>query len=74
MTFGQEVKLGDNGDEGKYKVDPAIVSGLYADWVIPLTKEVEIDYLLRRLNWNHIDIGCWCYLPNKDHSCDKTAF
>ncbi|KAK8991738.1 hypothetical protein V6N11_062734 [Hibiscus sabdariffa] len=50
MTFGQEVKLGDNGDKGKYKVDPAVVSGLYGDWVIPLTKEVEIEYLLRRLD------------------------
>ncbi|KAE8664297.1 Chorismate mutase 2 [Hibiscus syriacus] len=50
MTFGQEVKLGDGGDKGKYKVDPAVVSGLYGDWLIPLTKEVEIEYLLHRLD------------------------
>ncbi|XWS70500.1 hypothetical protein CRYUN_Cryun03dG0053300 [Craigia yunnanensis] len=50
MTFGQEVKLGDDGDKGKYKVDPAVVSRLYGDWVIPLTKEVEVEYLLHRLN------------------------
>ncbi|GMJ15834.1 chorismate mutase 2 [Hibiscus trionum] len=50
MTFGQEVKLGDDGGKGKYKVDPAVVSALYGDWVIPLTKEVEIEYLLRRLD------------------------
>lgn len=48
MTFGQEVKLGDNGHN--YKVDPAIVSRLYGEWVIPLTKEVEIEYLLHRLD------------------------
>ncbi|KAE8732824.1 Chorismate mutase 1 [Hibiscus syriacus] len=50
MTFGQDLKLGDGGEKGKYKVDPAVVSGLYGDWVIPLTKEVEIEYLLRRLD------------------------
>ncbi|GMI92446.1 chorismate mutase 2 [Hibiscus trionum] len=49
MTFGQEVKLGD-GSKGKYKVDPAIVSRLYGEWVIPLTKDVEVEYLLHRLD------------------------
>ncbi|XP_017983875.1 PREDICTED: chorismate mutase 2 isoform X1 [Theobroma cacao] len=50
MTFGQEVKLGDEGNKGKYKVNPAIVSRLYGDWVIPLTKDVEVEYLLHRLD------------------------
>ncbi|XP_039050946.1 chorismate mutase 2-like isoform X3 [Hibiscus syriacus] len=50
MTFGQEVKLGEDEDKGKYKVDPVVLSGLYGDWVIPLTKEVEIEYLLHRLD------------------------
>lgn len=50
MTFGQEVKLGDDGNIGKYKVDPAIVSRLYGEWVIPLTKDVEVEYLLHRLD------------------------
>lgn len=31
------------------KVDPKIIAKLYKDWVIPLTKKVEVDYLLRRL-------------------------
>ncbi|MBA0690582.1 hypothetical protein Goari_008248 [Gossypium aridum] len=50
--FGQEVKLGDDSDEnkGKYKVDPAVVSRFYGDWVIPLTKDVEVQYLLHRLD------------------------
>ncbi|MBA0622512.1 hypothetical protein Godav_008047 [Gossypium davidsonii] len=50
--FGQEVKVGDDSDEnkGKYKVDPAVVSRFYGDWVIPLTKDVEVQYLLRRLD------------------------
>ncbi|XVE97336.1 hypothetical protein REPUB_Repub03eG0010900 [Reevesia pubescens] len=50
MTFGQEVKLGDDGNKGNYKVDPAVLSRLYGDWVIPLTKEVEVEYLLHRLD------------------------
>ncbi|TYG67269.1 hypothetical protein ES288_D05G064900v1 [Gossypium darwinii] len=50
--FGQEVKVGDDSDEnkGKYKVDPAVVSRFYGDWVIPLTKDVEVQYLLHRLD------------------------
>lgn len=31
------------------KVKPEVVAKLYKDWIIPLTKKVEIDYLLRRL-------------------------
>ncbi|TYH15701.1 hypothetical protein ES288_A05G063100v1 [Gossypium darwinii] len=50
--FGQEVKVGDDSDEnkGKYKLDPAVVSRFYGDWVIPLTKDVEVQYLLHRLD------------------------
>lgn len=56
-VFGQNVTLEDNvrkididSKEAKCKVDPAIVSRLYADWVMPLTKLVEVEYLLRRLD------------------------
>nr|WGT69856.1 Chorismate mutase 3 [Crinum x powellii] len=52
-VFGQNVTLEDevsNGDEVKCKVDPCVVSRLYADWVMPLTKIVEVEYLLRRLD------------------------
>ena len=31
------------------KVDPEVIAKLYKDWIIPLTKKVEVDYLLRRL-------------------------
>ncbi len=31
------------------KVKPEVLVKFYRDWVIPLTKKVEIDYLLRRL-------------------------
>ncbi|CAA7026231.1 unnamed protein product [Microthlaspi erraticum] len=50
-TFGQEVKCGVSGDDEKnYKVDPLIVSRIYGEWLIPLTKVVEVEYLLRRLD------------------------
>jgi hypothetical protein len=32
-----------------YKVEPEIVAELYRKWVMPLNKEVQIQYLLRRL-------------------------
>lgn len=31
------------------KVDSEVVKRIYKEWVIPLTKKVEVDYLLRRL-------------------------
>lgn len=50
-TFGQEVKCVFSGaDENKYKVDPLVVSRIYGEWLIPLTKVVEVEYLLRRLD------------------------
>lgn len=33
-----------------YKVRPETVAELYAKWVMPLTKEVQVAYLLRRLD------------------------
>lgn len=49
MVFGQEVSL-DHDVKGHYKVDPAIVYRLYKEWIIPMTKNVELEYLLRRLD------------------------
>lgn len=50
MTFGQEVTLSDNKTVGEPKVDPSVVSRLYEEWVMPLTKLVQVEYLLRRLD------------------------
>lgn len=52
IAFGQEVKLDYDADNkpGKYKLDPSVVSRLYGEWVMPLTKLVEVEYLLRRLD------------------------
>lgn len=58
-TFGQDVSSsGDSsgGSDGaangglSYKVRPEVVAQLYEQWVMPLTKEVEVQYLLRRLD------------------------
>ncbi|XP_054798301.1 chorismate mutase 2 isoform X1 [Prosopis cineraria] len=49
-VFGQEVGPDHEENQGKYKVDPSVVSLLYEKWVIPLTKLVQVEYLLRRLD------------------------
>lgn len=50
MLFGQEVSLRNLNNDGKYKVDPSVVTRLYGDWIMPLTKLVQVEYLLRRLD------------------------
>ncbi|XP_047166323.1 chorismate mutase 2 isoform X1 [Vigna umbellata] len=50
-VFGQEVSLdSDNDGNGKSKFDPTVASRLYKNWVIPLTKEVQVEYLLHRVD------------------------
>jgi chorismate mutase len=52
LIFGQDATaVGENNaGGGKYKVEPLVLSRLYVDWVMPLTKEVQVDYLLKRLD------------------------
>ncbi|KAL1194444.1 Chorismate mutase 1 [Cardamine amara subsp. amara] len=56
-TYGQEVKVGmkekddeDGNGSHVYKISPILVGDLYGDWIMPLTKEVQVEYLLRRLD------------------------
>ena len=52
-AFGQEVRIMGEGDEAAdptYKINPKLVANLYGDWIMPLTKEVQVEYLLRRLD------------------------
>jgi len=49
-TFGQDIST--TGDSTRHKVDPEAVANLYRDWLMPLTKDVEVDYLMRRLEWD----------------------
>ncbi|PVF92515.1 putative ARO7-chorismate mutase [Serendipita vermifera] len=39
-----------NGKKGRFRVDVDAVEQLYEHYIIPLTKEVEVDYLLQRLD------------------------
>lgn len=49
--YGQEVNIGGEGNGSPvYKIRPSLVAALYGDWIMPLTKEVQIAYLLRRLD------------------------
>jgi hypothetical protein len=48
-------------------VDPDAIMGIYRDYVIPLTKEVEVDYLLQRLRsapttTDALDVAWACWL------------
>ncbi|KAI3452261.1 hypothetical protein Pfo_008926 [Paulownia fortunei] len=50
-TCGQEITV--NGGENTnpvYKITPSLVADLYGDWIMPLTKQVQVEYLLRRLD------------------------
>ncbi|XP_058009997.1 chorismate mutase 3, chloroplastic, partial [Hevea brasiliensis] len=51
-TFGQDIIINPQEEEAEpiYKVKPSLLVNLYGDWIMPLTKEVEVEYLLRRLD------------------------
>ncbi|KAE9449307.1 hypothetical protein C3L33_18790, partial [Rhododendron williamsianum] len=51
-TYGQEltVNVEEEGSEPVYKIKPILVADLYGDWIMPLTKKVQVEYLLRRLD------------------------
>ena len=38
------------GCAGQHKILPERVQALYESWIMPLTKQVEVQYLLRRLS------------------------
>lgn len=51
-TYGQEMPVNVEEDvaDPVYKIKPSLVADLYGDWIMPLTKEVQVQYLLRRLD------------------------
>ncbi|KAG6654202.1 chorismate mutase 3, chloroplastic [Carya illinoinensis] len=50
--FGQDVKINQEEDvaDPVYKIKPSLVADLFGDWIMPLTKQVQVEYLLRRLD------------------------
>lgn len=49
-VFGQEFVGKSDGRPPAYKIEPRLVAELYGEWIMPLTKEVQVQYLLRRLD------------------------
>jgi len=49
-TFGQDLNAPPGESAGLLRISPAAVAELYDRWVMPLTKEVEVEYLMRRLD------------------------
>ncbi|PHT29592.1 Chorismate mutase 1, chloroplastic [Capsicum baccatum] len=51
-TYGQELNRNEPENVGDpvYKIKPSLVAELYGDWIMPLTKEVQVQYLLKRLD------------------------
>ncbi|XP_068654720.1 chorismate mutase 1, chloroplastic-like [Aristolochia californica] len=51
-VYGQDLNVSEQANEGDpvLKIQPSLVANLYGDWIMPLTKEVQIAYLLRRLD------------------------
>lgn len=62
----------DNEDD-MYKINPNTVAALFEHWVMPLTKDVEVQYLLRRLEWDAWDAAssfiCVHVKSEKDTEC-----
>ena len=56
--YGQDIneevpdasKVLTNPKNQKYKVAPEIIANLYFKWIMPMTKDVQVEYLLRRLD------------------------
>jgi prephenate dehydratase/chorismate mutase len=75
-TYGQ-----DPAQQGvrAYKIDPEVPVKIYKDFLIPLTKEVELEYILRRLDGFTIayygSIGSLSHVAAKEHfSEESTSF
>lgn len=51
-TFSQDIDTPNLQDEGdkKYKIDADYVGAVFRDYLMPLTKDVEVEYLLARLD------------------------
>lgn len=52
-TYGTDPSLSNGnakGEEPQGKINVEAVEGLYRDFVIPLTKVVEVEYLMQRLD------------------------
>lgn len=49
--FGQDITDSKIGQGSNFKVEPSTVAQLYEKWIMPLTKQVQVAYLLQRLDY-----------------------
>lgn len=49
MTYGRDPSVTDDPDS-RVKIDGDAVAAMYREYVIPLTKDVEVEYLMQRLD------------------------
>ena len=56
LLYGQEIddsnldEYGDGHVHVHSRISPSVVARIYEQFVIPLTKEVEVEYLMQRLD------------------------
>jgi len=54
-TYGKEIggagagAAGEEEEGGRWKVDPGKIVNIYKDYIIPMTKDVEVEYLMQRV-------------------------
>jgi len=48
QMYGSEIEDEGRCEDGELKINPEVIVGVYRDFLIPVTKDVEVDYLLRR--------------------------
>ncbi|CAH0482648.1 unnamed protein product [Peronospora belbahrii] len=69
-TYGQDPQAPAASQE-ELKVNPQLISDLYRDFVMPLTKEVQVQYLLQRIAHPSIAVagaeGSFCWLAAQAH-------
>ncbi|RMX66232.1 hypothetical protein DD238_004205 [Peronospora effusa] len=74
-TYGQDPNAPAASFE-ELKVDPQLISNLYRDFVMPLTKEVQVQYLLQRIAHPSIAVagveGSFCWLAAQAHFGEET--
>ncbi|KAL4105640.1 hypothetical protein PRIC1_003700 [Phytophthora ramorum] len=70
-TYGQDPNAPTASDDKEWKVNPQLISDLYRDFVMPLTKEVQVQYLLQRVAHPSIAVagveGSFCWLAAQAH-------
>ncbi|KAF4317735.1 hypothetical protein BBO99_00007815 [Phytophthora kernoviae] len=76
-TYGQDPNAPAAAPVGQEcKVNPQLISDLYRDFVMPLTKEVQVQYLLQRVAHPSIAVagveGSFCWLAAQAHFGGET--